>query len=55
MSLFGNFGRNFVDARMKRARGQVSATLLDMDDDMQKQAGLNRSELRKHATHRFLV
>jgi hypothetical protein len=55
MSLFGTIGRSIVDARMKQARGQLYATLLDMDDEMLRKAGFDRKELRKGATHRFLI
>lgn len=55
MSLFGNMKRSFVESRMRRVKGQLYATLLEMDEETVRRAGFSRKELREGATHRFLI
>ena len=49
MSLFGDFGRKFIDARTRQAERHVSSVLLGMDDETIRKAGYTRSELKRKA------
>lgn len=50
MSLLSRLSRNFIEARERKVRGQVYATLLNFDDATLARAGYSREALRKQAT-----
>jgi hypothetical protein len=49
MSIFAEFGRRVIRAREKQAERQVSAAMLNFDDETLAKAGLNRAELVRKA------